>query len=94
MREFSIDSKPSQQDLKYSAIEVASGHCNQIFSKLDRLCVDLEHNGLFSEAILVLWGLAKLPLLIGASNVASLDPSGHDFLSIVEAEPCFVKIEN
>ena len=53
MREFSIDSKPSQQDLKYSDMEVASGHCNQIFSKLDRLCVDLEHNGLFSEVILV-----------------------------------------
>ena len=82
MREFSIDSKPSQQDLKYSDMEVASGHCNQIFSKLDRLCVDLEHNGLFSEVILVLWGLAKLPLLIGATILHSLDPSDHGFLTV------------
>ena len=69
-------------------MEVSSGHRNQILFQLDQFCVYLKHDGLTLKQYL--WGLPKLPLLIDASNVASLDPLDHDFFSFVEAEPCFV----
>ena len=35
MREFSIDSKQPQLGLKYSNMEVGSGHHNQVLSHVD-----------------------------------------------------------